>query len=91
MLNGLSEVSGIDLASIQKMDDSVRLPLHKPTADLSSNFTVYYMSIIPDGTTSFDRPNGTGPFVYESFTPGQRARSRRTPITGWRTSHTSTR
>ena len=31
VLNGLSEVLGIDLASIQKMDDlTVRLPLHKP-------------------------------------------------------------
>ena len=79
-LNGLSEVSGIDLASIQKMDDlTVRLPLHKPTADLTSNFTVYYMSIIPDGTTSFDRPNGTGPFVYESFTPGQRSTFTKNP------------
>ena len=37
------------------------------------------MSIIPDGTTSFDRPNGTGPFVYESFTPGQRSTFTKNP------------
>lgn len=73
-LNGLSEVSIIDLASIRKIDNlTVRLPLHVATADLSSNFTVYFMSIVPDGTTRFDPPDGTGPFVYKSFTPGQQS------------------
>jgi peptide/nickel transport system substrate-binding protein len=35
--------------------------------------------IVPDGFTATSRPNGTGPFRYTSFTPGQRSVFARNP------------
>ena len=33
----------------------------------------YFLYIAPDGWTQKDAPNGTGPFKYKSFTPGQQS------------------
>src|SRR5216684_3481772 len=33
----------------------------------------YFLYIAPDGWTDKDTPNGTGPFKYKSFTPGQQS------------------
>jgi peptide/nickel transport system substrate-binding protein len=79
-LDGVSEVSIIDLPSIKKIDNlTLQLPLHQATADLASFFTIYFMSIIPEGTTSFHHPIGTGPFEFKSFTPGQSSLFTRNP------------
>ena len=33
----------------------------------------YFLYIAPDGWTQKDTPNGTGPFMFKSFTPGQQS------------------
>jgi peptide/nickel transport system substrate-binding protein len=67
-------LGGIDLAGIKKIDDrTISVPFAKPYStfveSLSGVTTVY---VIPVG---FDpkAPIGTGPFKYQSFTPGQQS------------------
>ena len=38
-----------------------------------------YGRIVKDGTTAFDEPVGTGPFVFQSFTPGEEFSATRNP------------
>ena len=67
-------VSGIDLNGLKKVDDlTVKIPLKAPDADLAANFTPYNTWIFQDGETNFKNPVGTGPFMFESFTPGQQS------------------
>jgi len=53
----------------------VEVPLLKPVAALPSILTEYNMAVVQEGATSrsFTRPIGTGPFKFESFTPGQQS------------------
>jgi peptide/nickel transport system substrate-binding protein len=65
-------VSNINLRDLKAVDDTtVKIPLKTPDADLASNFTYYNTWIVQDGETDFMNPVGTGPFKYESFTPGK--------------------
>jgi peptide/nickel transport system substrate-binding protein len=57
----------------------VRVPLTLPNARLSDLFQNYNTVIIQNGTKSFAKPIGTGAFVFESFTPGQRSLTSRNP------------
>lgn len=67
----------IDLARTRKVDDvTVEIALTRPLAAFP-----YYVanatsgcSVIQAGTRDFTRPVGTGPFMYDSFTPGDRSR-----------------
>jgi len=71
-LSGASTMAVIDLARIKKLDTlTVRLPLKHPIAELPDSFTIFYMQIVQNGATNFKHPIGTGPFMYQSFTPGQ--------------------
>jgi peptide/nickel transport system substrate-binding protein len=65
---------GIDAAGMKKLDNrTITVPFAKPYStlpqSLANNVTVY---IVPVG---FDpkQPVGTGPFKYQSFTPGQQS------------------
>lgn len=62
----------IDLNNVRKLDaHTVRVPLRSPFAAFPA-FTAWITAlVIQDGTTNFDRPIGTGPFKYGSFTPGK--------------------
>jgi peptide/nickel transport system substrate-binding protein len=67
-------VSNINARDIKKVDKlTVQVPLTAPDADLPSNFAQYNTWIFQDGETDFKHPVGTGPFVYQSFTPGQQS------------------
>ncbi len=70
-LNGASRLASIDIANAKKTDNlTVLLPLKQPFADLPAMLAEVYQSIIPDGTTTFTKPNGTGPFKFEQWSPG---------------------
>lgn len=56
---------------------TVSIPLRSP--DLMFPHAIATTWIIKDGTTDFAKPVGTGPFVFESHTPGQRSVCRRNP------------
>jgi peptide/nickel transport system substrate-binding protein len=67
-------VSGIDIHGLKAVDNlTVRIPLKFPDADLAANFVYYNTWIVQDGETDFKHPVGTGPFKFQSFTPGQQS------------------
>ncbi|HLH66460.1 MAG TPA: ABC transporter substrate-binding protein [Solirubrobacteraceae bacterium] len=68
---GASAIESIDLAGMKQLDKlTLRVPFKTPLATLNQVFPCYYYSIVP---VDFDpkRPVGTGPFKYQSFTPGE--------------------
>ncbi|WP_214324244.1 ABC transporter substrate-binding protein [Nonomuraea sediminis] len=73
-----SSMANVDLKKTAKQDaTTVVVALKSPDLDLPR--TIAGNSIIQDGVTTFGRPVGTGPFVFDSFTPGQRSVCRRNP------------
>jgi peptide/nickel transport system substrate-binding protein len=48
----------------------VEVPLHRGLAEFPTIVSQYPLSIVPEGTTNFNKGVGTGPFALESFTPG---------------------
>lgn len=67
----------IDFKKIRKLGDlSVEVPLLKPDALFPALLTNYNASVIENGETNAQlssKPVGTGPFSFESFTPGRRS------------------
>jgi peptide/nickel transport system substrate-binding protein len=66
-------LSSIDEPTIKKLDNrTVRMNLKFPDSIFASRFYADQMAIVPEG---FDpaKPVGTGPFMYQSFTPGSRS------------------
>jgi peptide/nickel transport system substrate-binding protein len=69
-------VTNIDLDNLKKIDDlTVEIPLKSPNADLAGSFVNGTTVMVADGHTDFTKPNGTGPFKLETFTPGERSHS----------------
>jgi peptide/nickel transport system substrate-binding protein len=72
----------VDAAGIRALDlRTVLVPMSRPYASLPEQLAgILTAQILPDG---FDparhKPNGTGPFTYTSFTPGQRSVFARNP------------
>ncbi len=80
-LGGASSLASCDVKNMKALDDlTVQIPCHVPFATFVPSIIgyYYYLSILPVG---FDpkKPVGTGPFVYESFTPGERSVFNRNP------------
>lgn len=73
-LSGATPLGPIDLKNLKKLDDlTVQVPMTSPYGSFLDQLTYwYYLYIVPP---NFDpsKPNGTGPFKYQSFTPGQRS------------------
>ncbi|RCG13882.1 ABC transporter substrate-binding protein [Streptomyces reniochalinae] len=71
-------LSAIDFdASRADARRSVVFVLKAPNFEFPTVFAGPGTEIIPDGTTDFREPVGSGPFTYVSFTPGGTARYRR--------------
>jgi peptide/nickel transport system substrate-binding protein len=71
---GYTELSYINPSDIQRRDAStVEIRLEQPNALLPTSLAARTIWIIKEGTTTFDRPIGTGPFKLQSFTPGARS------------------
>jgi peptide/nickel transport system substrate-binding protein len=52
---------------------TVEFRLRRPSAILPEQFTSQQYGIFPEGTKSFDRPIGTGPWKFKSWTRGERS------------------
>jgi peptide/nickel transport system substrate-binding protein len=79
-LAGVSTVAVMDLPSLKKIDPyTLQIPLHVPIADLAPSFSIFYMAIVKDGTTSFKQPIGTGPFKFQSWKAGESSTFGRNP------------
>jgi peptide/nickel transport system substrate-binding protein len=65
----------VDLKGVKALDKlTVLVPMTSPFASFVDQLAGgwYYLYIVPDGWKG-GAPDGTGPFVYQSFTPGQRS------------------
>jgi peptide/nickel transport system substrate-binding protein len=77
---GALAVRVIDLKRLKKLDRlTFRAPLVMPIAQLQNWLGPNGICIVPDGTTSFDPPVGTGPYIFVSWTKGQSSLFRRNP------------
>ena len=71
---GYTELSYIKPADIRRLDPlTVEIGLDQPNALLPTSIAARTIWMGKDGTKSFDRPNGTGPFKFESFNAGERS------------------
>ncbi|MFD8636700.1 ABC transporter substrate-binding protein [Streptomyces sp. NPDC059533] len=62
----------IDLAASRALDPTtVEFRLKRPYAEFPNVLAAFGAYVIPEDTTSFDAPVGSGPFVHRSFTPGK--------------------
>jgi peptide/nickel transport system substrate-binding protein len=69
-----------DLKRLKKLDArTVRVPLKTPIATLPDWLLTLGMSVIQNGTTTFDRPIGTGPFRFVSWKKGVNSLFARNP------------
>ncbi|WP_405861649.1 ABC transporter substrate-binding protein [Streptomyces sp. NBC_00090] len=61
----------IDLDASRAVDAStVEFRLKRPYAEFPNVLAAFGAYIVPKGATAFDRPVGSGPFRFVSFTPG---------------------
>jgi peptide/nickel transport system substrate-binding protein len=70
---GATSIGYIDRAGMRKLDPlTVRIPLQFANAGFPDDIGQYFNGIVPVG---YDPkiPVGTGPFKYQSFTPGQQS------------------
>ena len=70
---GAASIGYIDLDRSRKLDRrTVRLQLKFANVGFPDDLGQYFNSIVP---TDYDpkKPVGTGPFMFDSFTPGQRS------------------
>jgi peptide/nickel transport system substrate-binding protein len=83
-LAGGNSLGPMDVKGLKALDSrTVRVPFTSPYATFFDALAYwYYLYIIPDGfnpAAKNAKPNGTGPFRYQSFTPGQRSVFTRNP------------
>jgi peptide/nickel transport system substrate-binding protein len=73
-LTGATPLGPIDVKGLKALDKhTVQVPMTSPYGSFLDQLAYwYYLYVVPVG---FDpkKPNGTGPFKYQSFTPGQRS------------------
>src|SRR5262245_31355945 len=73
-------VTNIRLGDLKKINPlTVRVPLKSPNARLFDSFVNGNTVMIQNGEKDFAKPVGTGPFVFGSFTPGERSHCTRNP------------
>jgi len=80
--SGANGLGPVDLKGLKALDKlTVKVPMTRPYGSFLDQLAFwYYLYIIPDGfNPKKQQPNGTGAFVYQSFTPGQRSVFTRNP------------
>lgn len=79
---GANALGPMDLAGLKALDSrTVQVPFTKDYSSFLDQLQYwYFLYIIPDGfDPDKEKPNGTGPFVYQSFTANQRSVFTRNP------------
>ncbi len=91
-LSGATPLGPIDVKGLKALDTrTVQVPMSSPYGSFVDQLAYwYYLYIVPAGFNP-SKPNGTGAFKYQSFTPGSAASLSGTRITGSPASRTSTR
>ncbi len=72
--SGANSLGPINLAGLKALDaHTVMVPMTRPYGSFVDQLAYwYYLYIVPVGFNPA-KPNGTGAFTYQSFTPGQRS------------------
>jgi peptide/nickel transport system substrate-binding protein len=80
LLSGFTAVAPIDLKNAKVVDAvTLELPMKTPYATFIDQIcNNYYFGIVPEGYDPA-KPIGTGPFKFESFTPGEQSVFSRNP------------
>jgi peptide/nickel transport system substrate-binding protein len=69
-----ASVTNINLRDVRKIDDlTLEIPLKSPNARLFDSFVQQNTVIVQNGAKDFTNPVGTGAFMFESFTVGERS------------------
>ena len=67
----------VDFANVKAVDNlTVQIPLKIPSGQFPSIFAFFNFGLLPKGATAAStakNPIGTGPFKFQSFTPGQKS------------------
>ncbi len=73
-LTGATPLGPVDVKGLKALDKhTVLVPMTSPYGSFLDQLSYwYYLYIVPAGFNP-QQPNGTGPFKYQSFTPGQRS------------------
>jgi len=73
-LTGSTPIGPVDAKGLKALDPhTVLVPMTSPYGSFVDQLAYwYYLYIVPRGFNP-KQPNGTGPFKYQSFTPGQRS------------------
>jgi peptide/nickel transport system substrate-binding protein len=80
--SAINVLGPVDAAGIRALDPAtVLVPMSRPYASLPEQLAgILTAQIVPDGfDPAKQKPNGTGPFTFQSFTPGQRSVFARNP------------
>jgi peptide/nickel transport system substrate-binding protein len=76
----LSRMGAFDLNASRVLSPTeVEFVMKAPVGDFKTLAAQKALWIVPDGMTSFSKPNGTGPFIFQSWQPGVRALYARNP------------
>jgi peptide/nickel transport system substrate-binding protein len=79
-LRARASLSVIDLPRSRAVGDRViEFALKRPFAEFPNVMASFGAYIVPEGADAFDRPVGSGPFSFVSFTPGRSLLLRRDP------------
>jgi peptide/nickel transport system substrate-binding protein len=72
--NGASDLSYLkpfNMSNTRKISDyEIEIHLNTPVGDMAGLLATTSMQVVPDGMTDFNKPNGTGPFKFVSWTRG---------------------
>jgi peptide/nickel transport system substrate-binding protein len=71
---GHAGVTNIRIKEVKKQDDlTLVVPLKAPNAAPWLSFVQQNNVIVKNGTKDYSHPIGTGPFMFQEFTPGERS------------------
>ena len=62
----------------------IQISMKTGNADLPYVLSDYHLIIVPAGTTDFNKPDGTGAYTLEEWTPGVRILAKRKPGKYWK-------
>ena len=79
--SGGNSLGDMDLNGLKALDThTVLVPFNKPYAAFEDGLAYwYFLYVVPDGFDPKQKPNGTGPFLYKSFTANQQSVVTRNP------------
>jgi peptide/nickel transport system substrate-binding protein len=74
-----------DIKEIKKLSPTqIQILMTNGNLDLPFNLSDYHIIVVPNGTTDFSKPDGTGAYTLEEFQPGVRSTFKRKAGNYWK-------